>query len=164
MALAVHQRFPRLPGTGVAIDSLYGAVLLLPYRISSRDADLAYALGWLRTISDPQVVLSLQAMLSSTDNPSGRALGEPSDLISEIERLLKSGELIPVFRSYPSREHNETHEDQPIPAEETNRSRDREEAADPSTFGSDHLVLAQSAAMVSAADSGIPFCEVCNQK
>jgi hypothetical protein len=162
VVLAEPPAGPRLPGTGVAVSSVYGPMLLLPYRKLWHAADLSYALEWVPTLSEEELN-SVRAVLSDNDDWWSRSIDQSSDIRSEIVQLLKTGELIPVFTYYPNHDYENVGEVPAVQPPDLKRSDEPQDRTEAATFGSDHFLAAQVGAMSSAAESGVPFCEVCNQ-
>jgi hypothetical protein len=154
---------PRLPGTGVALTSLHGPVLLLPYRKLAQAADVSYALKWLQGLDGNQIEW-LRAILSETDEWSSRDIDDAADIRVEIERLLKSGELIPVCTHYPTLDREKIAEWPAFEPPDLKRLSEPTDIVEASTFSPDHEAAAQANTMIAAAESGVPFCEVCNRK
>jgi hypothetical protein len=160
--LAAENRFGRRwSGTGIAIGPLSHSVLLLPRRKLRPGRDLEYALEWLRTVTQPDEIQRLRAMLWEYER-SSPLNHDAQEFYLAVEKFLRSGELIPVYHPYPG--HGQTPLEGETPAQETPTARgpsEREEIVDAATFGSDHLAAAQISAMIAAAQDGIPFCEEC---
>jgi hypothetical protein len=160
--LAAEHRFgQRWSGTGIVVGSLSRSVLLLPRRKLRPGRDLEYALEWLRSVTEPEEIQRLRAMLWDYER-SSPLNHDSGDFFLTIEKLLRSGELIPVYHPYPG--HGQRPLNDEPPAQETSIARssfDREEATDESTFGPDQLIAAQISAIIAAAQAGIPFCEEC---
>jgi hypothetical protein len=153
---------PRLPGTGVALASLYGPVLLLPYRRLAQAADLSYALEWLQTLDAGQLEW-VRAIISEADEWSARDIDKAADVRAEVDKLLRSGELIPVCTHYPTYDRDRVAEVREVQPPDLKRVNEPKEIEETSTFGPDHAVAAQADTMIAAADSGVPFCEVCSR-
>jgi hypothetical protein len=161
IAVAQLPATPRLPGTGVAVSSQHGPVLLLPYRKLYRALDLSKALAWLQE-RDPSQLTWLRLILSDDDEWPLRDIYQPEQIRAEIETLLKSGKLIPVFTLYPTSKLDPLPE---LPAvEPPDLKREIKVVEEANTFDADHEAAAQANAMIAAAESGVPFCEVCNRK
>ena len=87
---------PRLPSTGVALASIYGPVLLLPYRsFPTQSTLLDRSLNWPQNLDANQLEW-LRQTLGDADEWSSRNVHKSVDIRVEIERLLKRGDLIPV--------------------------------------------------------------------
>ena len=161
IAVAQLPATPRLPGTGVAVSSQHGPVLLLPYRKLYRAQDLSKALVWLNERDENQLKW-LRLILSDDDEWPLRDIVQPEQIRAEIENLLKSGKLIPVFTLYPTSKLDPLPE---LPAvEPPDLKREIKDVQEANTFDADHEAAAQANAMIAAAESGVPFCEVCNRK
>ena len=159
--LVAEDRFgERWPGTGIVIELLSGSVLLLPRRKLRPGRDLEFALEWLHTLTQPEQTEHLHAMLW-THGRSSPINHDSGEFLSVVEKLLRSGQLIPVYHAFPG--HTTVPLDGPAaPASSViGGLSDREEIVDPSTFGPDHAIAAQIAAMIEAAQNGVPFCEEC---
>ena len=163
LACAEPPAGPRLPGTGVVVDSIYGPVLLLPHRKMSRAADLSRALAWVPDLSDENLK-QVRAVLTDSDPSTRRSMYETDDLRAELIHRLKTGELIPVFTYYASHADAPVYEAPPAQPPDATRVTDPQDTTEQETFGPDHHVPAQVSAMSSAAESGVPFCEVCSRQ
>jgi hypothetical protein len=161
IAVAQLPATPRLPGTGMAVSSQHGPVLLLPYRKLYRAQDLSKSLTWLQE-RDPSELTWLRLILSDDDEWPLRDITDPNAIRNEIENLLKSGKLIPVFTLYPTSKLDPL-PDLPV-VEPPDLKRELKDIEEANTFDPDHEAAAQANAMISAAESGVPFCEVCNRK
>jgi hypothetical protein len=162
IAVAEVSPGPRLPHTGVVLSSLYGPVLLLPYRKLARIHDLSFALEWLKTLDGAQIKWLCMA-LGDADEWRVRDIIESPDPRYEIERRLKSGRLIPVATNYPTFSFDRF-KAKPVEAPaDLKRFEEPKEIEEPSTFDTNLLVKAQAATLQAAAQAVQAFCEICNE-
>jgi hypothetical protein len=151
------------PGTGIDVRLSCGPVRLLPRRRLRPAHDLAQALRWLHGAAEPEETERVKSMLMHY----GRLSFSPNggEFSSTVEKLLQSGQLIPIFRAYPVGYAEPAaavpQPEQPLPPGRS--ALEREEVVDANTFGSGHAVSDQVDAMTTAAERGIPFCEECEK-
>jgi hypothetical protein len=179
----------RRPGTGQELGSRWNSVLLLRREKLHPAPDLEAALAWLdriKTLSkkidqakqdksantnqvslDERELADYRRELEQARQLAASGPGVPdfsylkqSDFIEQLERVLQSGLLIPIYHrpagvidSIPG-----TAPAAPTPQRSTS---DREQAPEPSTFSSDYEPWAQGNALTDAAEDGVPFCEMC---
>jgi hypothetical protein len=149
------------PGTGIVIRVRSGSVLLLSRRKLRLGRDLSYTMAWLREAKDSDDAKRLREMLSLYRLAAADDQGV--NFAPLVEKLLTSGQLVPVYHGFPDHA-DAASEGAPAPHTSVAKvSQEREEVVDPNTFGSDHLIAAQVAAMIAAAEAGVPFCEECNK-
>ena len=151
ISVAAISHNQRLPSTGVALASIYGPVLLLPYRKLSHAIDLAYALEWLQTL-DANKLEWLRQTLGDENEWSSRNVHKSADIRVEVQRLLNRGDLIPVCTHYFTNTGEKIAETQVVepylkPFSEPGNI---EEA---NTFDPDHAVAAQANTMIAARQS-----------
>lgn len=189
MVVAQSRYTKRRPGTGQELGPRWNSVLLLRREKLHPAPDLEAALAWLDRINtlskkideakqdksantnqilrDEKELADHRRELEQVRQLAASGPGVPdfsylkqSDFIEQLERVLRSGLLIPIYHrpagvidSIPG-----TAPAAPTPQRSTS---DREQAPEPSTFSSDYEPWAQGSALTDAAADGVPFCEMC---
>jgi hypothetical protein len=150
----------RWHGTRMPLEPISSSVLVLSKARTNATRDLSQALRWL-TGAEPDDLESLWKVLwvgysraSAADLPSW------SDLSAEAERLIKAGDLVPVFHPLPVMVATVVQE--PGPAAPPAPS-PTPPPPDPATFEPDHLAAVQTRTLERAAEAGVPFCEICEK-
>ena len=85
------------------------------------------------------------------------------DLGQTVEALLSDRELIAIYHPFVNRVHDGSGTNAAVPAARPSPP-PTQERNDPPTFSEDAAVQAQVATLVAAAESGVPFCEMCERE
>ena len=180
----------RVPGTGNVLGSRWNSVLLLRPEKLHTAPDIETALNWLNRIKTVAEKVEKASEDKNSDKKklkedereladyyreldlvrelaaSGPGVPDfshlkPGDFIEQLERVIQSGLLIPIYHRPAG--VIESIPGAPPPSEQPalRAGPDREQAPDPNTFDSDHEAFAQGNTLTEAAEDGVPFCEVC---
>ena len=156
-----HRSETRWHGTRLPVVAISSSVLMLSRARTRGTRDLDAALQWLNHTASPDDIFLLWKMLwvryGRSDAEAPPPIGEFS---AEIERLLKSGELVPVFHPLPVMVATVVAS---RPAAGPSAAPAKPPPPDPATFDGNHPGATQASTLQRAAQSGAAFCEVCNR-
>jgi hypothetical protein len=159
-----HNMGQRWPGTGTLMRLRSGSVVLIPRRALRPARDLGRALEWLYGAPTPVELQRLRELLWSYKQGTS-PLEVGGDFPTIVEKLLRSGQLVPVFHPFPRLAAGSTGDLPPVaPLPVARGLAGGEQLPESATFGPDHATAAQIAAMMAAAEAGIPFCEECSKE
>jgi len=191
IAVVEYRSRDRWPGTGVVLEAQFQKVILLWRDQLAPARDLSQAFKWLNALRSRQAATEEAIAKAADFGESTKAKQDAADhtyemgqlrlklfssdwapnlkhypdaaLLLELERALQTGMLIPVF--HPMGGDTDAITEGPAgnaPASQR-PGKDREDP-EGATFNSAHDGSAQGAALVSAAESGAPFCEECEKE
>jgi hypothetical protein len=191
LVVAQYRFTERCSGTGVIFGVGWDPALLLWRDELHLDSDVFHAVRWLRRIQhvireiektkeddskDPRKLRDLEDEFrghrreldrlreTSVTNPFLAGLAHVTDDIfaEQTIKLLESGALIPIYHRTPGALDAQGEPEAPPPPPVQRPVPDREEA-ESNTFDPDHDAASQAAALRSAAEDGVPFCEECEK-
>jgi hypothetical protein len=139
------------------------SLLLLLRSRTQGGRDMDQALYWLREWASLDAMQLLwQQLWLRYGKSSNTLLPLSNEFLSEAERVLKSGELVPVFHPLPVVAATVI-SSAPTARPDAASPRPLPPPPEPSTFNPEHATAAQVRALRDAAQTGVPFCEVCEK-
>lgn len=146
-------------GTRAPVVPLTRSVSLLCIAKTLPARNVSKAQSWLQDASAEDLQRLWEGMWIGYRR-SGSATPDRAEIVAEADRTLTSGELVAVFHPMPVLAKTVVESEQPA-AEGAPVRTAPAEPPETNTFSSDHAPGPQTSALIAAAQSGAPFCEVC---
>jgi hypothetical protein len=189
--LAEDRALERWPGSGTLLASRFHSVLLLCRDDFYIARDMAEATRWIHKLQKTQKKMEDRRKAAKPGTPHSpqekheqeahaigirdlrtrltTATGVPdyahlndTSFLGAIEAALLSGRLVPVYHALSGHSEPSPEAAAPPPPASQAGTPDREDP-DPNTFDPEHAGVSQAATLTEAAQSGVPFCEVCER-
>jgi hypothetical protein len=151
---------PLWSGSRMAVTSVSPRLLLLSMDKTNNIRDLARALDWLESATHPEAESLWKGLWLRYDR-SQDVVPSLHEIVTLTRRLLRSGELVPIYHFLPSRTVVPIQGEQEFATGLAPREPAVEEES--ATFDAAHDPGPQVRALEEASETGTPFCEVCEQ-
>lgn len=159
-----HRSELRWAGIRSPLMEISSSALLLLRDRTQPSRDLDQGRRWLyEAVSDRDVRSAWKVLWLPYTRSVAPIPPSVAEFQTEVELLLKTGELVAIYHVIPAIVGSEASGWAAAGAASA-RAQPLAPPPDPSTFDPDHHTAAQVQALQNGAESGAPFCEICNQK